>query len=55
VYEDDDDERVTLVIVTRSGDKRKAWVEAIREGKYYLVNTGDCDDDYNDNNGDSCR
>ena len=30
VYEDEDDETMSLVVVARSGDKRQAWVQAIR-------------------------
>ena len=31
VYEDED-ETMSLVVVARSGDKRQAWVQAIRDG-----------------------
>ena len=32
VYEDEDDETMSLVVVARSGDKQQAWVQAIRDG-----------------------
>ena len=32
MYEDEDDETMSLVVVARSGDKRQAWVQAIRDG-----------------------
>ena len=29
---EDEDETMSLVVVARSGDKRQAWVQAIRDG-----------------------
>ena len=34
VYEGDDDVKISLIVVARSGDKRQAWVQAIRDGMF---------------------